>query len=123
MNREPLPRPSDPTHSSLAAAILDQKVAGIFRDKHYAYAPTSDEQTGKFRPGIAVANEDGYHPVDYSDFIFDTFEQCSEFCRGMNHHINLPDDYAVAIIASTMGGFSYRGHTLEFLALLAMLQL
>lgn len=97
----------DPTHNNLSAAILDQKVAGVFEGKDYAYVPVVAERGWSI--GIAVANERGYNPID--GHTFPSHEQARTFCDGMNKHIGLPMDHASDIVVSTMGGHSYRGRT------------
>jgi len=96
----------DPTHNNLDAALLDQKVAGVFQGKDYAYVPVVTERG--WEAGIAVANEDGYNPID-GFRSFPDQDTARAFCNGMNKHIGLPMDHATGIIVSTMGGYSYRG--------------
>lgn len=95
----------DPTHNSLEAAILDQKVAGWMAGQDYAYAPIAMDQG--FGVSIAIANQDGTTPV-YGFRTFKHYDEAATFCDGMNKHIGLPMDHAVAIVCSTMGGMSYR---------------
>ena len=99
----------DPTHTSLEAAFLDQKVAGQFHGMDYVYVPSLMDN-GMWCVGIAVANEDGHYPIrGSSEFEFDRFDLCVIFCHGMNRHIRVPLDHVAEIIASTMGGRTYRG--------------
>lgn len=92
---------SDPTHSNLSLALLDQMVAGQMRDKTYAYVATLEKD--KWGLGIAVANEPGYSlikgVVSYADHA-----KAHEIASGMNEHIGLSADAVCEIIASTMGG-------------------
>jgi hypothetical protein len=87
------------TGKYLEAALLDQSVAGTFLDKKYAYVVVWCD--GGWRLGIAVANEPGYNPVAK---IFDKEADAREWAKGLNQHIGLSEDDAIAIIASTMGG-------------------
>ena len=95
---------NDPTTNDLAAALLDQKVAGEFTGKDYAFVPVVSDNG--FGIGVAVANEAGYCPV--TGFSFPDYKAAGTFCDGMNKHIGLPDDHAMQIVCSTMGGRSYR---------------
>lgn len=99
-------RAFDPTHGNLEAALLDQKIAGLFVGKDYAYAPVMQDN-GKWGIGIAVANEQGYSPVLGSKFEWSDYREASRFCDGMNGHIGLPRDHAASLIASTMDGMGY----------------
>jgi hypothetical protein len=99
----------DPTHGSLAAALLDQKVAGLFHDKQYAYVPViGGKGSGKaWGVGIAVEGEHGYCPIeDKTDadqlFAFASREEANDFCNGMNEHIGLSRIRAIEITVSSM---------------------
>ena len=94
----------DPTNNSLNAALLDQKVAGIFEGQDYAYVPVVNDNG--YGIGIAVANEDGYNPV--GGMSFNSYAEARLFADGMNKHIGLPMDHVTGIVCSTMGGYSYR---------------
>jgi hypothetical protein len=96
----------DPTNGSLEAALLDQKVAGMYDTKEYAYvAVTRDGKNDKpFGVGIAVLDEPGYTPIDGGLFQFDKYDEASAFAAGMNKHIGLNENAAVRIVASTMMG-------------------
>jgi hypothetical protein len=94
----------DPTNNSLEAALLDQKVAGTYDTKEYAYvAVTRDGAKGKpFGIGIAVLDEQGYTPIEGGLFEFDSYDSASAFANGMNKHIGLNEHAAVRIVVSTM---------------------
>lgn len=99
---------SDPTNHNLSAALLDQKVAGLFHDQIYAYTVVTVEELPKlWSLGIAVANEDGFNPILSSEFNWDDFDQASSFVEGMNLHIGLKERDAIEIVVSTMGGRRY----------------
>lgn len=89
----------DITTENLEAAILDQQAAGMFHDKVYCFTRVYHE--GAWRIGVAVANEDGYHPVPKK---FTTEAEARDWAERLNKHIGVEDDHAVDIIASTMGG-------------------
>lgn len=95
---------ADPTQNDLGAALLDQNVAGQFQGKDYAFVPITADKAG-FGVGVAIANEPGYHPV--VGFNFDSYREAADFADGMNKHIGLPQDHAVQIVCSTMGGRTY----------------
>ncbi len=89
----------DPTQKSLEVALLDQKIAGIFGDKPYAYvAVIGNEKPWGF--GIAVEDEPGYNPVTGMEF--DTKTEVDAFVDGMNMHIGLDEDRAIQIVISSM---------------------
>jgi hypothetical protein len=93
----------DPTHQSLEAAILDQKVAGAFHDVKYAYVPVM-RATGKpWGVGIAVENQHGYTPLDGIDCVqYDKRKEAEDFCLGMNQHIGLTTLEAARIVVTSM---------------------
>jgi hypothetical protein len=93
----------DPTQQSLAAALLDQKVAGMMGDQSYAYVPVIGGSK-TWTIGIAVEGQDGYNPIEGGLFEFDHDSEVSAFCDGMNKHIGLDPYRAVQIITSTMRG-------------------
>jgi hypothetical protein len=93
---------NDPTHFCLEYALLDQKVAGIFGSKPYAYTPVLHEMRGKWGVGIAVEDEAGYRPVDGPGIEWDEWVEAEEFCKGMNAHIGLSEPRATDIIGSSM---------------------
>lgn len=89
----------DITSTNLEAAILDQKVAGVFRDKRYAFVsvPAND---GWWALGIAVQDEQGYNPIDGKKFA--TRDEAYQWADSLNEHIgHKPNDIA-RIVASTM---------------------
>lgn len=91
---------SDITTTHLEAAIIDQQVAGAFRDSTYAFVAVYGEDGWQL--GVAVANESGYSPI-----VGKTFSDQGEAKRwadGLNAHIGLTDLSAAQIVASTMGG-------------------
>lgn len=91
---------SDITTLSLEAAILDQKVAGTFAGKTYAFVGTYYD--GADRLGVAVANEPGFIPV-YGK-TFENHRVAARWATELNRHIGLDDGRAAAIVISTMGG-------------------
>jgi hypothetical protein len=91
---------SDITNTHLEAAILDQKVAGVFPRQRYAFvAVTADDG---YRLGVAVANENGYSPIDGKRF--DNWDDAKRWAISLNEHIGLSRDEAASIIISTMRG-------------------
>lgn len=95
-----LNRAIDPTNHSLEAAILDQKVAGAFHGKSYAYVSVIRETGQAWGIGIAVEGERGYNPID--GIGFDRHYEAKEFCAGMNLHIGLSEHRMAEIVCSTM---------------------
>lgn len=93
----------DPTNKSLAAALLDQKVAGMMGDQSYAYVAVVGGSK-QFTIGIAVEGQDGYNPIEGGLFEFDYYDEASTFCDGMNKHIGLDPRRSMEIITSTMRG-------------------
>ena len=90
---------ADITHGNLQAALLDQKIAGLFQGKTYAY--TAVVAAGGWQLGIAVANEKGYHSISKT---FTEEKEAREWADGLNEHIGLDRDTAIRIVISTMGG-------------------
>jgi hypothetical protein len=90
----------DITNRHLEAAIIDQKVAGEFSGKRYAFAAVVEK--GGYQLGVAVANESGYHPI--SGKTFDRYEEAKLWARELNAHIGLSPDEALDIVGSTMRG-------------------
>lgn len=95
----------DITNENLQAAILDQKVAGIFRGKTYAYVALVAKRGWQL--GIAVANESGYHPIGGKSFA--NQQEARKWAERLNEHIGLSDKQAINIVISTMGGVPFRG--------------
>lgn len=89
----------DITSKYFEAALLDQRVAGEFRGKTYAYVALCAE--GGHQLGIAVANEQGYNPISK---IFKDEKVAREWADGLNEHIGVDEDTAMRIVISTMGG-------------------
>lgn len=92
----------DITTTHLEAAIIDQKAAGAFAGKRYAFCSVVGEDGWQL--GIAVANEDGYTPVLGKTFPWDQEDECRRWALSLNRHIGLSLSAEAAIIASTMGG-------------------
>jgi hypothetical protein len=88
----------DFTTTNLEAAILDQKVAGTFPGKRYAFHYVA--RKGSWRLGVAVKDEPGYHPID--GLQFDSLHIAKRWANGLNEHIGLTRDAALDIVASTM---------------------
>jgi hypothetical protein len=91
---------TDITTTHLEAAIIDQKVAGEFQGKPYAFIAVVAR--GGWQLGIAVANELGYNPIDGKSFA--TQAEAKEWADGLNRHIGRDADSVLAIISSSMGG-------------------
>lgn len=90
----------DITTSHLEAAIIDQKVAGVFAGTTYAFVAVLGN--GGWQLGVAVANEQGYSPIEGK-----TFQQRAEakqWADSLNAHIGRSTDTVIDIICSTMGG-------------------
>jgi hypothetical protein len=92
---------TDITNTNLEAAIIDQKVAGTFWEKLYAYVAVIDEKEG-WALGVAVANEKGYSPIGGKTFKWKV--EAQELADGLNQHIGLTRDQVAQIVISTMGG-------------------
>jgi len=90
---------TDITTFNLDAAIIDQKVAGLFQGKVYAFVATANKGYGL---GVAVANESGYNPIQGKTF--KTYGEAKTWADGLNTHIGLSKDEALDIIGSTMRG-------------------
>jgi hypothetical protein len=90
---------SDITNRHLEAAIIDQKVAGEFAGKTYAFVAVIDEG---YKLGVAVKNETGYNPI--SGKTFRTHDEAKQWADGLNEHIGLSKDEALNIVGSTMFG-------------------
>jgi len=94
----------DPTQNWLDAALLDPQVAGKFKGQRYAFVAVMKRDGKPWGVGIAVKDEAGYNPVEGTTFEWDSMDDASAFCEGMNHHINLSRIDAACIVASTMRG-------------------
>lgn len=89
---------TDITTLNLEAAILDQKVAGEFRGKLYAFVAV--QRRGAWILGVIVENENGYNPIDGKTFA--TREEALEWSNGLNEHLALSHDAVTDITISTM---------------------
>lgn len=98
---------TDPTNGNLAAALLDQKVAGAFHGQKYAYTPVLNNN-GYWGLGIAVEDEAGYNPIQSAQFRWKSQADARDFCRGMNKHIGLFEEDETRIVCSTMRSTSRR---------------
>lgn len=97
------PSMTDITSRNMEAAIIDQKVAGEFRGKRYAFAPVlaKGKKIGEFwMLGVAVENEAGYSPVEGRYFA--EREEAREWADGLNQHIGHTPSSAFAIICSSV---------------------
>jgi hypothetical protein len=94
---------TDITDTHLEAAFLDQKVAGIFHDKAYAFVAIHDGTLG-----VAVANERGYCPITGPSI--SSYDEAKTWAKSLNKHIGLSEDDAALIVISTMGGRRYTSH-------------
>jgi hypothetical protein len=90
---------SDITNRYLEAAFIDQKVAGEFHDRSYAFIAVITDSYGL---GVAVANEPGYNPINGKTF--DSYDEATRWANELNEHIGLSRDAALDIVGSTMGG-------------------
>ena len=88
------------TNEHLDAAIIDQKVAGEFQGKVYAFAAIVD--ANGYGLGVAVANENGYSPIQGKTF--NNYDEAKRWARELNAHIGLSQDEALDIVGSTMRG-------------------
>jgi len=90
----------DITSRNLEAAILDQKVAGTFRDKRYAFVTVLADDGWQL--GVAVEDEPGYSPI--TGKTFQDRAAAREWADGLNQHIGLTTHAAQNIVISTMRG-------------------
>lgn len=94
---------TDITSMNIEAAIIDQKVAGEFRGKRYAFAPVAAKgrKIGEFwMLGVAVENEAGYSPIEGRYFA--DREEAREWADGLNRHIGHDIHSAFEIICSSI---------------------
>lgn len=91
---------TDITTTHLEAALIDQSAAGAFQGKAYAFFPVMGDNGWQL--GVAVANEQGYNPIHGKTF--KERGEAKQWADGLNKHIGLTNDVALAIITSTMGG-------------------
>ena len=89
----------DFTTTNLEAAILDQVVGGTFGCKAYAYTTVVGDDGWQL--AIAVANEQGYNPLNKS---FKTKAEAETWVNGLNAHIGVSENVADLIVVSTMRG-------------------
>jgi hypothetical protein len=90
---------TDITTRYLEAAFIDQKVAGEFQGKAYAFVAVVHKGYGL---GVAVANEQGYSPI--SGKSFDSYDEAKQWANELNDHIGLSRDAVLDIVSSTMFG-------------------
>jgi hypothetical protein len=92
---------TDITNTNLHAALIDQYVAGVMGKKRYAFTPVYvDDNSGAWGIGIAVENEQGYHPLAGLDFA--RREDAERYADGLNEHIGLTEAQAINIVVTTM---------------------
>ena len=91
---------TDITDSHLEAALINQSAAGAFPGQLYAFVAVIGGNAWQL--GVAVANEQGYHPIPGKTF--DSQSEAKLWAEGLNRHIGRDDDSVMAIIASSMGG-------------------
>lgn len=85
----------DITDTDLRAALIDQKVAGAFPNKRYAFVATVENGLG-----VAVENEPGYNAL--TGFAFDSYDEANDYADRLNEHIGLNARSAMNIVVSTM---------------------
>jgi hypothetical protein len=90
---------TDITTRHLEAAIIDQKVAGEFAGKAYAFVAVINDG---YQLGVAVANEPGYNPIQGKRF--ERYDEAKNWATALNDHIGLSSDEAMDIVGSTMRG-------------------
>lgn len=88
------------TNTHLEAAIIDQKVAGEFAGKVYAFVAVVEKDGWQL--GVAVQGEQGYNPISGKTFAHKA--EAKNWADGLNKHIGLSDIEALDIIGSTMRG-------------------
>jgi hypothetical protein len=90
---------TDITNMHLEAAIIDQKVAGVFPDKAYAFIATVGNG---YQLGVVIANEPGFNPIAGKAFVH--YREAEQWAEGLNKHIGLSKNEVTDIIGSTMRG-------------------
>jgi hypothetical protein len=90
---------TDITSTHLEAAIIDQKIAGAFAGKRYAFTAVIEDG---YMLGVAVADEPGYSPIIGKTF--ESWDEAKVWANGLNQHIGLKFSEAMDIITSTMRG-------------------
>lgn len=88
----------DITEGNLEAAIVDQKVAGAFAGKRYAFL--TYELAKGFALGVAVQGEAGFYAIAGKSF--ETREAADVWSDGLNRHIGLTHTEQQEIILSSM---------------------
>lgn len=88
----------DITDGNLEAAIMDQKVAGAFAGKRYAFL--TYELAKGFGLGVAVHNEAGFYAIAGKEF--PSREAADAWADGLNRHIGLTHTEQQEIILSSM---------------------
>ena len=98
----------DITNQNLEAAMLDQKVAGLFSGKRYAFVAVAvGRGSGKgYQLGVAVANEHGFSPIGGKSF--SRYSEAKEWAEGLNRHIGLSKDDEFDIVISSMRRYKAR---------------
>jgi len=91
---------TDITNMSLEAAIIDQKAAGEFSGKQYAFLAVIDQKLEVWKLGVAVLDEPGYSPIDGK--VFSGHVEADRWANSLNEHIGLSRDAALKIICSSM---------------------
>jgi hypothetical protein len=92
---------TDITNIDLSAALLDQKVAGEFSGKRYAFvAVCGPRYWDGWMLGVAVEDEPGYSPIDGKTF--EKYAEADLWANSLNEHIGLDREAALKIICSTM---------------------
>jgi hypothetical protein len=92
---------TDPTNANVAYALLDQKIAGMMHGRAYAWVSVMGDDD-EWTAGVAVQGEPGYHPVSGPGLDFPTREKAEAFAAGMNLHLGLTEETAMAIIVTTL---------------------
>ena len=93
----------DFTSTNLEAAILDQKVAGAFHGKTYAFVAVTNpdgRNADAWMLGVAVKGESGFNPIKGK--YFRHRHEATEWAGGLNRHIGLTGDQEMDIVASSM---------------------
>lgn len=92
----------DITNNNLVAALLDQKVAGAFAGKNYAYVAVLTDNANQWGVGIAVQNEPGFNLITGPDLSWQDHKDAEGYCNAMNEHLGLTLDQAAEIVISSM---------------------
>lgn len=87
---------------TLQQSLLDQKVAGIFRNRNYAFVPVTKDGAKPWTIGIAVQDEYGYHEIEGEGLDFKWAPDAQAYADAMNDHRRLQPDVVARIIASSM---------------------